>query len=916
MGVTPPLIFNHGPCEHAGCSSDAIFRVGLDKLCQEHKGSDVIFAPFLGQQEKFFQRRERVVFTGGAVAGGKAMPLGVMIPTPTGWVANGDISVGDHVIGSDGRPVRVVALSEVITDEDSYRLTFNDGTSIVAGENHLWRTLDDDDRTKIWRRSEEYRAARRVKRPSRAVKNTKPWLAATNSQRRYPYKPVPGAALRTTKEISESLRTRRGQTNHCIEQHLPLDLTDRGLPVPPYTLGAWLGDGTAICGQVTGNDDGVFERIEADGYRTSVYANGRSRQVLGLVGHLRSAGVLGNKHIPAVYMRASLLQRLALLQGLMDTDGWCEKDGSCKISLTCKPLFDGVVELLRTFGFVVHLTTGEKTATNGAPGNRTRAWQATFATGMRIFTLKRKYDRQRIPTDRWTRRYIEAAENLGPVPMRCIQIENADGMYLAGEQLVPTHNSLVICMKFGQQLAVEHRRFMEAKKKGLKFRSKAWGLYLRRTTPNFKQMVQRSYEFFQALDPAAKFNENTFCWEFPSCGGAVFQFGHMEHEKDKYKYKSTELSYLAPDELTEFTETQIDYIETRLRTSDPQLEPYLQMCPASNPDGEGLIWVRERFIEPVPPETVMRIETKLADGRVISYDQIYIPTKLTDNPILMASGAYEASLMNKRPEVREALLEGNWYVAPGAFLANIWDSSLHVVEDHDVPHGAKIFRAADWGINNPSSIGWFYQDGDGGLTMFAHLRTIGMTVDKVCEKIRVIEMDMGLWDEEEDQSGLNFQRNPLDSSCFGTGQGLIGARTIAKDFKGQGVRWISAKKGPGSRLQGASQIILRLTKLIPASYEGATEPTERERPMLRFMARCKSPIKTVPVLKTDPNNADDVDTDGDDHDWDMLQYACLQNPVAMPSDDDRDDDEDELYVPPRQIGGRKRVGLGEGPWTR
>ena len=50
-------------------------------------------------------------------------------------------------------------------------------------------------------------------------------------------------------------------------------------------------------------------------------------------GRLRRLGLLGNKHIPAAYLRAGYAQRLALLQGLMDTDGYVNEQGHCEITL-------------------------------------------------------------------------------------------------------------------------------------------------------------------------------------------------------------------------------------------------------------------------------------------------------------------------------------------------------------------------------------------------------------------------------------------------------------------------------------------------------------------------------------------------------------------------------------------------------
>jgi hypothetical protein len=96
--------------------------------------------------------------------------------------------------------------------------------------------------------------------------------------------------------------------------------------------------------------------------------------------------------------------------------------------------------------------------------------------------------------------------------------------------------------------------------------------------------------------------------------------------------------------------------------------------------------------------------------------------------------------------------------------------------------------------------------------------------------------------------------------------------------------------------------------MIPAAFEGATSPWERERPMLRFMRSCLSPIKTIPVLRADPADANDVDTKADDHDWDMVCYACLENPVKLPTEEDDFDDDDVLDAPRARKADRLSLG--------
>ena len=69
---------------------------------------------------------------------GKELALDTPIPTPDGFTSMGDLQVGDIVFDEMGKPCHVVAKSEVDDKEQAYRITFKDGSSIVAGERHLW----------------------------------------------------------------------------------------------------------------------------------------------------------------------------------------------------------------------------------------------------------------------------------------------------------------------------------------------------------------------------------------------------------------------------------------------------------------------------------------------------------------------------------------------------------------------------------------------------------------------------------------------------------------------------------------------------------------------------------------------------------------------------------------------------------
>ncbi|MDG5483307.1 replicative DNA helicase [Mycolicibacterium gadium] len=71
---------------------------------------------------------------------GKALKLDTPLPTPTGWTTMGELAVGDHLIGADGAPTRVVAATEVMHGRPCFEVEFSDGTVIVADAEHQWPT--------------------------------------------------------------------------------------------------------------------------------------------------------------------------------------------------------------------------------------------------------------------------------------------------------------------------------------------------------------------------------------------------------------------------------------------------------------------------------------------------------------------------------------------------------------------------------------------------------------------------------------------------------------------------------------------------------------------------------------------------------------------------------------------------------
>ncbi len=303
-----------------------------------------------------------------------------------------------------------------------YRVTFSDGTSIVADAEHEWLT--------------DTRASRKSAQSAAAKYN------GHRNQRTF-------AEVRTTREIAESVRcaTKDQRLNHSVSNAAAIDLPERVLPLPPYVLGVWLGDGTSAAAHFTSADPEIAAYVEGEGIDAPFLGNQRyglqlpSGDDFGAL--LRTMGVLGNKHVPAAYLRASERQRRDLLAGLLDTDGTVTSNGNVQFTTTSQVLADGVFELIVSLGYRCSISPKK---VNGRTKASSTAYNLNFSTHDPVFRLHRKEiahkERTRHQSNaRRMSRFITRVERVASVPVRCIEVDNASHMYLAGRAMVPTHNS-------------------------------------------------------------------------------------------------------------------------------------------------------------------------------------------------------------------------------------------------------------------------------------------------------------------------------------------------------------------------------------------------------------------------------------------------------------------------------------------
>ncbi|MEP6760518.1 MAG: replicative DNA helicase [Sporichthyaceae bacterium] len=332
---------------------------------------------------------------------GKALALDTLLPTPDGWTTMSEVSVGDQLLGADGRPTTVVAATPVMLDRCCYEVVFSDGSTIVADAEHGWLTDT------------------RASRPS----------------------------VKTTEQIAGSMHRDGSKIGrrHRVRNAAALALPDVDLPIAPYALGAWLGEGCIRAGRFTSSDPEIamYLGIEV----AEVRAEDR----------LQDLRVLGEKHIPASYLRASEAQRRELLAGLLDTDGTVTAGGSVQFAVTSQRLAMDTRELIVSLGYRCGLSTKR---VKGRRESSSTAYILTFSTNDDVFRLECKrlvHKERRSGRDaKIGSRYIVDVRHVASVPVRCVQVDNAEHLYLAGQAMVPTHNS-TLGLDIARSAAIKHQ---------------------------------------------------------------------------------------------------------------------------------------------------------------------------------------------------------------------------------------------------------------------------------------------------------------------------------------------------------------------------------------------------------------------------------------------------------------------------
>ena len=370
---------------------------------------------------------------------GFEQPNSEIVATPYGFRKIGDIKVNDYLIDRLGNPTKVLELYPQ-GNKDVYEVSLHDGRKVKCGGDHLWKV--------IIRRSLD--------------KDT--------------------FKILTTKQLLESgllnYYTRHNAWKYRIPNHEAINYDNKELPIPPYTLGLLLGDGSMSTKSIKIatsdpqilddliidlNNDYYIEKDDKSDpinnnwlilykyqhskleenkkYKNYQYGvNPLKREIIKLGLNVSTEF----KFIPNIYKYSSIEQRMELLRGLMDSDGSINTNGDCEFSNSNLILIKDVEELCRSLGINCTFGLGRpprKKLIRKTICNIRQEYRLYIHTNKSIFKLKRKLDRVNPNKNNFNGIPIIDIKKLDyKEESTCFLVDNEEHIYLTRDY-IPTHNS-------------------------------------------------------------------------------------------------------------------------------------------------------------------------------------------------------------------------------------------------------------------------------------------------------------------------------------------------------------------------------------------------------------------------------------------------------------------------------------------
>lgn len=351
----------------------------------------------------------KVVALAGEKGTGKGLLNGTKILTPDGNKTSiEDLKEGDMICNTYGGYSSVTGVFPQ-GKKEIYEMTFSDGSVVLCDSSHRWTTIH-------WN---------------------------TGNIKTYSVDELIDIdVLRYHKPTERSPQT--SYSKFYIPDVSPIEFKEKPIPLDPYTLGAWLGDGCRCNSQITNMDEEVWDNIPYDKGMSQNGSSGKAttRTILGISKELHYLGLRNgiDKFIPNEYLFNSVDIRTRLLQGLMDTDGYISESGMIEFSSSDRPLIDGMFKLVRSLGGV-----SKGIRTKKIKGYKDHYRLIFQLKDVKIFNIDRKLKRCReYEKVNGSRVYITGLKKTDDTnDTTCISVDSNDHLFLV-DNYIPTHNTFIL----------------------------------------------------------------------------------------------------------------------------------------------------------------------------------------------------------------------------------------------------------------------------------------------------------------------------------------------------------------------------------------------------------------------------------------------------------------------------------------
>ena len=425
-------------------------------------------------------------------------------------------------------------------------------------------------------------------------------------------------------------------------------------------------------------------------------------------------------------------------------------------------------------------------------------------------------------------------------------------------------------------------------------------IFFRKELPMLDDAIERSHQIFGPSGLNWKWQDQKKTYR--SAAGARLRFRPLEKITDAEKYQGQNVSDCCVEEAGQYPEpAPIDRLNGVLRSTTGVPT---QLILTGNPGGAGQQWIKVRYIDPNPDGNTI-LTRDLPNGAVHKY--VFIPSRIQDNQLLMRAdpGYVNRLYLVGSTKLVDAWLKGDWNAIEGAYFDE-W-STDHVIDPFIIPVHWARFLSGDWGSARPFSFGWWAVASEDSFmgcwipkgSLVRYQEWYGCKRDRLGN----IEPNKGLKLTAEDV-GRGLKERGVDDIDWG----VLDPSAFAEDGGPSIAERIMASGGPPFRradnkrvarkgaLGGWDQMRSRL------KGEDFGEPMG-QRPTIFCFSTCKDSIRTIPALQHSETNAEDLDTDMEDHCADEWRYGVMSRPYVkveapvlkiVTSDYEMNEDDDEV----------------------